>query len=128
MRQQHAEDLAERRDGDAVENVVTVIEQNLGDADERGVQLVAAEQFGEARGRGEDNLVLNAARERDGIEIFHRADSERRERPFEAGLTFAAGLDPFALQRPRDVLRRFWRDHAQFGDVVRRTHAATNLR
>ena len=76
MRQQHAVNLAERRDGNAIENVIAVGEQNLRRADERGVKFIAPEQFGKPGGRGENDLVFDAARERHGVEILHRADAE----------------------------------------------------
>ena len=76
MRENHAVDFAERRDGDTVQNIVAVVEQNLGDADERGVEFIAPEHFGELGGRGEDEFALDAARERHGVQITDRADAE----------------------------------------------------
>ena len=76
MREQHAVNLAQRCDGNAVENVIAVGEQDLRRADERGVEFIAAEHFGEPGGRGENDLALDAAGERHGVEILHRADAE----------------------------------------------------
>src|ERR1019366_2077212 len=38
VREQHAVNFAERGDGDAVEDVIAVVEQDFGEADERGVE------------------------------------------------------------------------------------------
>src|SRR5258708_19005798 len=76
MRQEYAVNLAERCDGDAVQDVVAVVEQNLGDADERGVEFIAPEHFSQFGGRGEDDLALDAARERHGVKKINRADAE----------------------------------------------------
>ena len=76
MGEQHAVNFAKRRDGNAVENVIAVGEQNLRRADERGVQFIAPEHLREFSRRGENDPVLNATRERHGVEILHRADAE----------------------------------------------------
>ena len=79
MREKNAFDLPERCDRDAVEDVVTIIEQRLDDADERGVQLTAAQHLRKFRGRGVNDLFLQASRERHGIERLDRADAKWRE-------------------------------------------------
>ena len=76
MRQKNAVNLTERRDGDAVEDVVTVVEQHLGDADQRGVEFVAAEQFGQLGWRGEKKFARQVARQRRGVQKRHRAYAE----------------------------------------------------
>ena len=60
MREKNTVNFAERRDGDAIQDVVTVVEQNFGDADERSVEFTTAEQFGEFDRRGKNDLVFNA--------------------------------------------------------------------
>ena len=75
MGEQDAVHLSERGNGDAVEDVVAVIEEHLGDADEGGVQFIAPEHGGEAGGGGEDNLVFNAISERRGVQVVNGADA-----------------------------------------------------
>ena len=59
----------------AVESIVQIIEQHLGDADQAGGQPTGAQALGQAARRQKLGLALAAAGERRGIEIRHGADS-----------------------------------------------------
>jgi len=78
------------------------VSKNLGDADERGIPIHAPRAIRRPRGRDVKTIWSpTAARERHGVEIFHRADAERRERLLQSEL-------PLAVHRPlfRAVKRR----------------------
>ena len=69
MCQQHTVHFAERCDRDAVQDVVAVGEKHFRRADQRSVQFIASEQLGESGGGGENDLVLDTARERHRVKI-----------------------------------------------------------
>ena len=77
VREQHAVHLPERRDGHAVEDVVTPGEEDFRDADEGGVEFIASEPGREPGRSGEENLVLQAAGEGGGVQIVDGADARR---------------------------------------------------
>ena len=70
--------FAKAGDGDAVENVVLVVEKDFGDAEQSGVELAGAEELGEFGGGDKLDFIFEAARERDCVEVRDRADPIRR--------------------------------------------------
>lgn len=127
MREEDTLHLAERRDRDAVENVVALVQQRLGDRDERRVKRAVAQELRQFRGRCENDLVLEAARERDGVEIGNGADAQRRERhgrQFLELFDFAQALFPFR-RRPR--FERADGEQAEFREWLGIFHAVARL-
>ena len=118
MREQNAFHFAERRHRDAVENIVTVVEQHFRHADERGVEFVPLQHLRQLRRGDKNNLFLQAAREWHRIEIRHRADAKRRQRLLETAFALQLGCPLLALEPMAHFLYRLARSHAQLGMAV----------
>ena len=114
-------DLAQGGNGNAVQDVVAVVEEHLDHADQRGIQFVALEHLRQPGGRGVDDFLLQPARERDGVEVADRPDAEGGQRVVEAALALQIDGALLALEAVGRLFRRFGRGHAEFGDVVRRS-------
>ena len=69
------------------------------------------------------NLVLQAARERHGVEIRHRADAERREGVFQLALALQVLAALLALDTVNRLGQRLARSQPQRGGIFRRQHA-----
>ena len=119
MGEHNAFHFAEGGDGGAIEDVVAIVEEDFGDADERGVEFIALQHFGEFGGRGENDFVLESARERDGVEIADGADAEGREGLFEVAFALAIGGALFVFDAAGEVFRGFAGRHAEFWCFVR---------
>ena len=61
MRQQHTPHLAQGCNGNPVEDIVTVGQQNFADADQGGIELVVSEHVCQARRDGEDDFRFETA-------------------------------------------------------------------
>src|SRR5438105_1669554 len=62
MDQQYAFDFTERGDGDAIQNIVAIFEENFRHADQRGIEFIALQHFRQFRWRGEDDFLFQPAR------------------------------------------------------------------
>jgi hypothetical protein len=85
--EENTEDLPEAGDGDAIEHVVTVVEERLGNTEEGGVQFAGAHLFGELGRWNELYFAFQAASERDGVQVRDGADAKGGEGAFEIDLT-----------------------------------------
>jgi hypothetical protein len=82
--EENAFDFAKARDGDAVQNVVTIVEEDFGDTEERRVKFVGREHLAEFGRNDKLDFVFEAACQRDGIQVRNGADAEGSERLAEA--------------------------------------------
>ena len=114
----HTPHLAQRRHRHAIKNIVTVVQQRLDHAHQRGIQLIAAQHLGQLRGRGKNNLILQPARKRHGVERPDRPHAERCERLPQARLALMVQRPLVALDALGKLLRRFRRGHAKSESVV----------
>src|SRR4051812_19496879 len=114
--QKNAVNLTETGNGNTVQNIVGVVEQNLDNADKGGIEFVFAKHLSELAGRHKLNFILQAASERNGIEIGNRADAKWSERTFQIVLALAVGSAAFRFIAVNYALRLLARRHFQLRD------------
>ena len=76
MSQENTLDFATGRHGDAVQDIVTVVEEDFGDTDETGVDFPGAKFPGKDRRWTKGDVLLEPPGERRRIEIRNRSDAE----------------------------------------------------
>ena len=116
VREENTAHFAQGRHGDAVQNIIAVVQQRFDHADEGGIKFIAAQHLGQLGRRGVTDLVFEPPRQRHGIERLHRADAKGRERLLQAKLTLAVHGDLVAFKSFRDEFCRFRRGHAELGN------------
>ena len=67
MSHENAFHFTQRRDGDAIQDIIAIVEQDFRHAHQRRVQLIALQLLRELRGRHEEDLLFQAARQRHGV-------------------------------------------------------------
>src|SRR6266536_869613 len=107
MREKDAFHFPKRRHGDAVQDVVAIIEQDLSNADQGGVKFVPLQQFRQSRRRHKDYLLLEATRQGDRVEVGDRADAKRSKGLAESVLPLQLDRALFAFEAMGQLLWRF---------------------
>jgi len=81
--QQDTLHLAQGGDGNSIQDIVAVVEEDLDHADQSGVQFVALKQPRQFGRRRKADFLLQPASQWHRVEISHRADPEGSQRLFE---------------------------------------------
>ena len=110
MPEQHALHLPEGCDGDPVQHVVGIVEQDLGDRDQGRVEFPPAQPLRQFGGSHELDLVFETAREGHRVQVGNRADPVRGERLIQLILLLPKARPLLPLDAMGEVL----------GDWVRR--------
>src|ERR1041385_5467448 len=119
MGEDYALNFAQGGNGDSIEDVVTVFEQDLSDAHQSRVELILLQHLCQFGRGGEEDLVFEPASERNCVQVAHGTNSKRGERLLEVTLTLEINRPMLAFNALVGFLCRFGRGHAQlFGTVI----------
>jgi hypothetical protein len=108
-------DFAEGGDGDAVQDIVVIIADGFGDAEEGGIELVIMEGLGELGWGEEGGFLVEAPGEGEGIEVGDGADTEVGGIVFEGVFLGGEDATAFAFVAVGEFFGGLDWGHAQWG-------------
>src|SRR5262249_36414677 len=112
MSEQYAFDLAQRRDGNPIKNVIPIFQQNFSDTDQRRIEFIALKHLCQLRRRRENDFPFDAASERHCVEVSNRPDAKRSQRLFKVAFSLQLRRALLALEPMTHFLDRLARSHA----------------